>query len=154
MNGVTLREGFPFGPYVVDDTAGLTAGNGCAQVSPTRAQCLIVDPSGTALINKVVLDLGNRDDTSDVFTSFGFTPVEVDGGFGDDVLSGGSVDGYAAYGGPGDDTIDKLSTNGDPIDVDGGFGDDTISTIGPVGSGSIRGGFGADHVTLAGYASG
>ena len=151
VNGVTLREAALFGPYVVDDSAGLTAGNGCAQVSPTRAQCPIVDPSGAALINKVVLDLGNRNDTSDVFTSTGLTSVEVDGGFGDDALSGSSVDGYAAYGGPGDDTIDKLSTNGDPIDVDGGSGDDTISTIALVGSGSIRGGFGADHVTLAGF---
>ena len=59
--------------------------------------------------------------------STGLTPVEVDGGFGDDVLSGRrGVDGYAAYGGPGDDTIDKLATNGDPIDVDGGSGDDAI----------------------------
>ena len=151
VNGVTLREGSPLGTYVIDDSAGLTAGSGCAQVSTSRAQCLIVDASGAALINSVVLNLGNRNDTSDVFTSFGFTPVEVDGGFGDDVLSGSSVDGYAAYGGPGDDTIDRVATNGDPVDIDGGFGDDTVSTIALVGSGSIRGGFGADRLTLAGF---
>ena len=40
VNGVTLREQFPDQAYVVDDTAGLTAGSGCVQVSPTRAQCL------------------------------------------------------------------------------------------------------------------
>ena len=101
-----------------------------------------------------MLDLGDRADTSDVFTSFGFTPVEVDGGCGADVLSGASVDGYTARGGPGDDTINRVATNGDPIDVDGGFGDDTVSTIGTVGLGSIRGGFGADHLTIGGTAFG
>ena len=111
-------------------------------MSPTRGQCLIADPSGT-FINKVVLDLGDRDDTSDVVTFFGFTPVEVDGGWGDDVLLGGAVGGYAAYGGPGDDTIDRVTTNGDPIDVDGGFGDDTLATTGtftpdPFAAGSAR----------------
>jgi len=50
VNGVTLREGSPLGTYVIDDSAGLTAGSGCAQVSTTRAQCLIVDASGAALI--------------------------------------------------------------------------------------------------------
>ena len=128
VNGVTLREQFADPAYVVDDTAGVSAGSGCVQVSPTRAQCLIFDASFNKLINNVVLDLGDRADTSDVFTSFGFTPVEVDGGWGDDVLSGASVDGYTARGGPGDDTIDRVATNGDPIDVDGGFGDDTVST--------------------------
>lgn len=150
VNGVTLREGGTFGPYVVDDSAGVTVGSGCAQVSTTRAQCRIIDPSGAALINKVVLDLGNRDDTSDVFTLTGFTPIEVNGGLGDDSLSGAAVDGYAAYGGSGDDTIDKLDTNSGPIDVDGGSGDDIISTTGTVGGGSIRGGFGADRLTLEG----
>ena len=149
VNGVTFREGTPFGTYNVDDSAGLTAGRGCTQVSPTQGQCLIADATG-ALINKVVLDLGNRDDTSDVATFFGFGPVEVDGGFGDDVISGGAVGGYAAYGGPGDDTIDGITTNGDPVDVDGGSGDDTIATIGTFTIGSIRGGFGADHLMLEG----
>jgi hypothetical protein len=154
VNGVTLRELFPDQAYVVDDTAGVMAGNGCVQVSPTRAQCLIFDPSLNKLINDVVLDLGDRGDTSDVFTSFGFTPVEVHGGWGDDVLSGASVGGYTARGGPGDDTIDRVATNGDPIAVSGGFGDDTVSTIGTVGLGSIRGGFGADRLTIGGTAFG
>lgn len=149
VNGVTFREGTPFGTYTVDDSAGLTAGRGCTQVSPTQGQCLIADASGT-FINKAVLDLGNRDDTSDVATFFGFTPVEVDGGFGDDVLLGGAVGGYAAYGGPGDDTIGGITTNGDPVDVDGGFGDDTLATTGTFTTGSIRGGFGADHFKLEG----
>jgi hypothetical protein len=149
VNGVTLREGTPFGTYDVADSAGLTAGPGCTQVSPTEGQCLITD-AGTALIHTVVLHLGNRDDTSDVATFFGFTPVEVDGGFGDDVISGGAVGGYAAYGGPGDDTIDGVTTNGAPVDIDGGFGDDTVSTIGTFSTGSIRGGFGADHFVLNG----
>lgn len=154
VNGVTLREQFADPAYVVDDTAGVSAGSGCVQVSPTRAQCLIFDASFNKLINNVVLDLGDRADTSDVFTSFGFTPVEVDGGRGDDVLSGASVDGYTARGGPGDDTIDRVATNGDPIDVDGGFGDDTVSTSGTVGLGSIRGGFGSDRLTIGGPAFG
>jgi hypothetical protein len=148
VNGVTLREGAPFGTYTVEDSAGLTVGRGCARVSPTRAQCLILDASFNKLINNVVLDLGNRGDTSDVFTSFGFTPVEVDGGWGDDVLSGNAVDGYTAHGGRGDDTIERVATNGDPVDIDGGFGNDTISTTGTVGLGSIRGGFGADRLTI------
>jgi hypothetical protein len=151
VNGVTLRESATFfGPYVVDDSAGITAGSGCAQVSPTQAQCPTFDPSGAKLINNVVLNLGNRSDSSDVFTLNGLTPIEVDGGFGDDSLSGAGVDGYVANGGPGDDTIDKLDTNSGPIDVDGNSGDDIISTTGTVGAGSIRGGFGADRITLAG----
>ncbi|HEX5926527.1 MAG TPA: hypothetical protein VFY45_22040 [Baekduia sp.] len=154
VNGVTLREQFPDQAYVVDDTAGLTAGNGCVPVSLTRARCRIFDESLNKLINDVVLDLGDRGDTSDVFTSFGFTPVEVDGGWGDDALSGASVDGYRARGGPGNDTIDRVATNGDPIDVSGGVGNDTVSTIGTVGLGSIRGGFGSDRLTIGGTAFG
>ena len=64
------------------------------------------------------------------------------GGFGDDVLSGGS-DGphrQRLHGErrPGDDTIDRVNTNGDPIDINGGLGNDTIST-----SGTFVGGCGA-----------
>jgi hypothetical protein len=156
VNGVTLREAFlqTGWAYAIDDSAGLTAGRGCTQLSPTQAQCVIGQVSDPALggvdIGDVVLDLGNRADTSDVVTFFGFTPVEVDGRLGDDVLSGSSVGGYTAHGGLGDDTIDRIATNGDPIDVDGGFGDDTVSTQGTVGIGSIRGGFGADRFMIEG----
>jgi hypothetical protein len=153
VNGVKFSEGSPFGTYVVEDSAGLTAvGPECTQVSPFQGQCLIADATGTP-INKVVLDLGNRDDTSTVATVFGFVPVEVDGGFGDDTLSGGAQDGYTVKGGPGDDKIEGIKTNADPIDINGGLGNDTISTSGTFVGGTVRGGFGTDTITLGGDAN-
>jgi hypothetical protein len=64
------------------------------------------------------------------------------------VPSGGE---YEVDGGLGDDTIDKISTNGDPVDVDGGPGDDTISTFATVGTGALRGGLGADTITVTSF---
>jgi hypothetical protein len=163
VNHVTLREaGVPSGlVYTVGDTAGVHAAVGCTQVAPTQAQCLIgqaSDPTlGGRAINQVVLDLGDRNDTSDVLTFGVFASVAVRGGFGDDVLTGGaevpSTGAYEAHGGPGDDVIDEVSTNGGPVDVDGGFGDDTLSTTGTVGPGSVRGGPGADTLTISGFVS-
>lgn len=160
MNRVTLGEGPLLGGwgYTVGDSAGLTAGRGCTQVSATQAQCLLGGLSDPALggldIHQIVLDLGNRGDTSNVFTSMGFAGVEVRGGAGDDVLSGGAVvptsSPYTVDGGPGDDVIDRVATNGDPVDIDGGPGDDTVSTSGTVGSGSMRGGLGADTFIIRG----
>jgi hypothetical protein len=161
VNGVTFTETvIPGGAaYTVSDSAGVAAGRGCAQVSARQAQCVIgqaSDPSlGGLNIARVILDLGDRNDTSSVFTNQGYASVEVRGGAGDDRLSGGAVvptgTAYAAYGGPGDDTIDGIVTNADPVDVDGGPGDDTISTAaGTVGLGSLRGGLGADTFVIRG----
>ncbi len=55
---------------------------------------------------------------------------------------------YAAYGGAGDDTISGIATNGGAVDVDGGPGDDSISTRGLIGTGSLRGGLGADTFSI------
>jgi hypothetical protein len=161
VNRVTLRDtSVPMGfAFAVSDAAGLTVGRGCTRVSATQAQCVIGQASDPTLgglpINQVDLDLGNRNDSSDVLTLDGFASVAVDGGLGDDVLSGGatvpSAGEYEVDGGFGDDTIDRVSTNGDPVDVEGGPGDDTISTIGTVGSGALRGGFGSDRISVTGF---
>ena len=155
-NHVTVRDAAPAGlfGYAVSDTAGLTAGLGCTQVSPTEATCVVDDPATGLDVQDFVLDLGDMNDTSDVFTSNFATGVEVNGGFGDDVLSGGATvptgSAYTVNGGPGDDTIDRVNTNGDPIDINGGLGNDTISTSGTFVGGSVRGGLGADRIILGG----
>jgi hypothetical protein len=156
VNHVTVRDAPPpgFFGYVVTDTAGLTAGPGCTQLSPTQGSCVVdAGPTGRN-VDDFVLDLGDMNDTSDVFTSNFATGVEVNGGLGDDVLSGGATvpsdSAYTVNGGPGDDTIDRINTNGDPIDINGGLGNDTIATAGTFVGGSVRGGPGADRIILGG----
>jgi hypothetical protein len=154
VNHVTVRDAAPAGffGYVVSDTAGLKAGRGCIQESPTEADCTVDDPAMN--VDDFVLDLGDLDDMSDVFTSNSATGVQVNGGLGDDVLSGGAMvptdSAYTVNGGPGDDTIDRINTNGDPIDISGGLGNDIISTNGTFVGGTVRGGLGADSITLGG----
>ncbi|HEX5925945.1 MAG TPA: hypothetical protein VFY45_19100 [Baekduia sp.] len=156
VNHVTVRDAAPAGffGYVVSDTAGLKARRGCIQESPTQADCTVDDPATAMNVDDFVLDLGDLNDTSDVFTSNSATGVQVNGGLGDDLLSGGATvptgSAYTVNGGPGDDTIDRINTNGDPIDINGGLGNDTISTNGTVVSGTVRGGLGADSITLGG----
>ena len=158
VNHVTVRDAPPAGSfgYVVSDTAGLTAGRGRTQVSPTEADCVVSDPATGLNIHDFVLALGDMNDTSDVFTSNFATGVEVNGGCGDDVLSGGATvptgSAYAVNGGPGDDIVDGINTNGDPIDINGGLGNDTISTSGTFVGGTVRGGLGADRIILGGGA--
>jgi hypothetical protein len=155
VNRVTLRDtlvptGFAF---TVSDAGGLTVGRGCSRISATQAQCGAT--LGGLPINHVDLDLGNRNDSSDVLTLNGSASVTVHGGPGDDHLSGGATvppgSAYEVDGGSGDDTIDKLSTNSDPIDVEGGPGDDTISTSATVGTGALRGGLGADTILVRSF---
>jgi len=158
VNGVTLTEvTIPRGSaYSVQDTAGLRVGRGCTRVSATQAQCTIGQASdpllGGLTISRIELDLGNLADTSSVFTFDGFASVEVRGGAGDDVLTGGpSVPAggvYAVRGGLGDDTISGIATNGGAVDIEGGPGDDSVSTRGLIGTGSLRGGPGADTFTI------
>ena len=156
VNHVTVRDAPPpgFFGYVVTDTAGLTAGPGCTQLSPTQGSCVVdAGPTGRN-VDEFVLDLRDMNDTSDVFTFNFATGVEVNGGLGDDVLSGGATvpsdSAYRVHGGPGDDTIDRINTNGDPIDINGGLGNDTIATAGTFVAGSVRGGPGADRIILGG----
>jgi hypothetical protein len=115
---------------------------------------VVADPATGMNVDDFVLDLGDMNDTSDVFTSNFATGVEVNGGLGDDVLSGGATvpsdSAYTVNGGPGDDTIDRVNTNGDPIVISGGLGNDTISTAGTFVGGSVRGGLGADRIILGG----
>ena len=71
VNHVTVRDAPPAGSfgYAVTDTAGLRAGRGCTQVSPTEAECVVDDPATGMNVADFVLDLGDMNDTSDVFTS-------------------------------------------------------------------------------------
>jgi len=158
VNGVTLREatlarGWA---YTVDDVAGLEVGRGCTRLSVTAAQCIIGQVSdpllGARPIRRIVLSLGDRADSSDVFTFDGFASVDVRGGAGDDVLAGGPAvpsDGsYSVSGDAGADSIVGLATNGGAVDIDGGPGDDRVSTTGLIGEGSVRGGPGDDTFTI------
>jgi Ca2+-binding RTX toxin-like protein len=171
-NQLDVRRGSGSTPgLIIEDAAGVQAGAGCEQQSPTQVAC--GDGSTTVL----QADLGAGDDrlTNDaVGTDYG---VGANGGPGDDHLEGGSS--FSTYdvinGGPGNDTIiaadeqhgddgdDDLSGTTDPDELHGGPGDDKIEgqsdndkvfgddgnddLNGSSGDDTIDGGDGEDSVT-------
>ena len=112
-------------PYVrfSDSAAGtVTAGAGCSQVDTTTVRCR--EP-----ITAITVDLGDGSDT--LTDSLLVTPVTVDGGAGDDAITGGGGNDRIS-GGDGDDSLE------------GGGGNDTSD--GGAGSDSFDGGAGSDTV--------
>ncbi|MEW9548988.1 calcium-binding protein [Nonomuraea sp. NPDC050783] len=130
---VTAANGF----YVLTDPAAtITAGTGCALVTPHQARCPI-GPSPRIRIRGL--------DGDDVITNATSFPAELNGDPGDDRLTGGTggdelIGGAGAdlvQGGAGDDTA---GYSGPPVgtgvtaDLDGATGDDGSAEDGPAGA--------------------
>jgi Ca2+-binding RTX toxin-like protein len=115
------------GVYAVSDSAGVTAGEGCTQVTSTSASC-----SASAVTNAVTVDGSNAGDKLTV-TSVG---PEID--------PSGSLHQVGVFGNGGNDTITTPST----ADlIRGGDGDDVID--GGPGRDNIDGQRGTDTATYA-----
>ena len=124
---------------ILDNGATIVAGTGCNAVTQHEVEC----PS--IFDTDVLLDDG--DDRATTTTRF-----LVDGGAGADTIEGSFAGGYAAFGGPGNDTLIGASL---ADGLFGGSGDDTllghedndIFFPGP-GNDIVDGGPGRDHVSL------
>jgi Ca2+-binding RTX toxin-like protein len=123
-----------------DDGAALTAGAGCKQVNDHSATC-----TGYNVI--AVVTAGDGDD------SVSGPVADVDGGPGNDALTGGATE----RGGPGDDTLvgsdtGSLLEGGPGRDtIAGGKGGDTIvDDAGPGEQDVVDGGDGSDTMSYAG----
>jgi hypothetical protein len=108
-NTVTVRaDGYDL--LVSDVTAALVAGSGC------RPEAMVVRCPRAGIFGGVA-DLGDGDDTMIVDSRFGGAGVSVDGGAGDDVLTG-EGSGYDDFtGGPGADVL--IGGGGDDTFIDG-----------------------------------
>lgn len=104
--------------------ARLQAGSGCRQMSDHEARC-------TAYGTYLTMSLGDRDDLAEKVSG------SVDGGPGDDVLTGVT----SATGGPGNDRL-TATPAAITTSLDGGAGDDTL--VGGDGGDWLYGGAGAD----------
>ena len=98
----------------ISDAGTMRAGTGCTRLSASRVHC--------AQVQKVVIYLGNRNDTV-LYDSA--VPTELQGGDGDDTMSGGTGPDHL-YGGDGDDVLDEPSTDAGGNVLQGGYGNDKI----------------------------
>lgn len=140
MNGsILVVEGGPEASNMevttsgVTDAAGITAGPGCAQESPTAVSC-----PGDDAVSAVQVALGDGDDE---FRAFRFRAFTIDAGAGNDRVLG-SIGPDTISGGTGNDNLDGSSDNDT---VDGGPGDDTVS--GGAHDDVVDGGPGRDSIT-------
>ena len=142
--GVAIRDvcGRRFG----GSDRGPRLGSRCRQPA---GQCLIVDASVRHSHQRGHARSGNRDDTSRRLHVVGVHLVEVDGGFGNDVLLGGAVGGYAALQRAGR-RHDRQALRRTAIRSTSTAALATTPSrrSGLFVSGSIRGGFGADQFML------
>jgi Ca2+-binding RTX toxin-like protein len=148
INTVTINpRGSVFDPSTGQFISGLTITDSTTAML-VRLPCRKV--GGTALcqddsaILRAVILLGNKNDSVKQDFSFGQggspLPMTVEGGLGDDTITGSTV-ADVLDGGDGNDTIN----GGDGADViNGGFGDDVIN--GGDGNDTIRGNAGKDQI--------
>ena len=119
INHVTVAR--TAGAYVVTDSAGVTPGAGCTGQNATTVSC--VPGSGVSEVRNLSIDTLGGDDTMQIastVTGLGF--VWLDGGDGNDTITGG----------PTDDFID----GGDGNDIlGGGDGDDVFISYDAVADG-------------------
>jgi hypothetical protein len=125
---------------IVTDTAGLAAGDGCKQTTPTTVSCPIPTAS-------FVLDLKDGDD---IVNNNSKVTIFAYGGPGNDVLNGGNS---ARDGLFGDDGNDVINGNGGNDFLSGGYGNDVINggdgddkLDDPGGNDTISGGNGNDQI--------
>ena len=124
------------GLTITDSTTAMVVRSPCRKVAGT-ALC-----ENDSAILRAVIKLGNKNDSVKQDVSSGGTPLPmtVEGGLGDDTITGSPV-ADILDGGEGNDTID----GGDGEDViTGGFGDDRIT--GGRGNDTIRGNAGKDQI--------
>ncbi|MDX6681277.1 MAG: hypothetical protein QOG94_1316 [Solirubrobacteraceae bacterium] len=144
----------PYDAVLRDSAAVVVAGPGCDALDEHAVRCVVEQPPSQSVTLAVVIDAGDGDDTVSVPATWA-NPVEVRGGDGRDVLTGsGTLDG-----GAGDDML----TGGEPGPADakgagpvrdfiaGGPGDDVLR--GGRGPASFSGGAG-DDVIAAGAGGG
>ena len=128
----------------VYDTAGITAGPGCSQQSPTEVQCGPTDPEFGFTIagdfDVVAIDLGAGNDKAGVTNSL-VKQITIVGGAGDDDISATSADAVVLRGGAGNDKV-RGSTSDDKLFGDAGA--DTV--VGGDGSDQLDGGAGRDTI--------
>lgn len=143
VNNVSISES---PKWAVTDTAGLKAGPGCTQTSPTSAACPPAD------VGDIRVSLGDRADSVLVFYNFG-PPVLIEGGPGDDVIRDAATNASRVAGGEGSDQIILtpgynigLPTpyRGPGIIASGGAGDDSISLNEVAQGAELDGGSGDD----------
>jgi Ca2+-binding RTX toxin-like protein len=146
VNTVTINpRGSVFDPSTGQLLTGLTITDSTTAMS-VQLPCRKV--GGTALcqdssaILRAVIKLGNKNDSVKQDISSGGTPLPmtVEGGLGDDTITGSPV-ADILDGGDGNDTID--GGDGDDV-IRGGFGDDRI--MGGRGNDTIRGNAGKDQI--------
>ena len=118
----------------ITDTATVTAGAGCDQVSATEVTCGSSNPDTP----DVVVRLGDGNDSFDPFS--GVRNVDVDGGSGDDVVAGSSGN-DVVHGGEGNDSVEGSS---DDDQVFGDGGDDVVR--GGSHADAVSGGPGRDQI--------
>ncbi|WP_030471595.1 calcium-binding protein [Lentzea aerocolonigenes] len=121
----------------ISDAGTMRAGTGCTRLSASRVRC--------GQVQKVVIHLGNRDDTvlydsavpteqhggdGDDSLHGGSGPDVLEGGDGDDTLTGG-MGADQLFGGDGDDVLDEPSTDSGGNVLQGGPGNDKIDGAKP-----------------------
>lgn len=116
----------------ISDAGTMRPGTGCTRLSASRVHC--------AQVQKIVIHLGDRDDTV-LYDSA--VPTEQHGGAGDDSLRGGSG-ADVLQGGEGDDA---LSGGLGPDQLFGGDGDDVLNEPqADAGGNLLQGGYGNDKI--------
>lgn len=135
VNNVTLASECCYYEARVTDSAGVTAGGDCTQVSATAVNC------GVAGANpQVLITLGDGNDSFEAKPSTEIRSYNVDGGSGDDtVLTEGGTD--IIHGGDGNDS---LNGNFASDQVYGDAGDDVV--VGSAHADSVSGGPGRDRI--------
>ncbi|HEV2813521.1 MAG TPA: calcium-binding protein [Solirubrobacteraceae bacterium] len=123
------------GRYAIDDPAGIAAGAGCVQETPTRASCPRIEnpticqsDACTHAVEAVAVEaLGGNDDIrvgyGPAADGWPQTHAFVNAGAGDDFVGGTPVVDYELHGGPGDDVVDGAGFNDR---LDGGGGRDVL----------------------------
>jgi Ca2+-binding RTX toxin-like protein len=139
INQVTVAR--TAGAYVITDSAGVTPGAGCTGQNATTVSC--VPGSGVSEVRNLIIGTFEGDDTMQIASTVtNLSGVWLDGGDGNDTITGGPTDDLITggagndvlYGGDGDDELD--GEEGWDTFV-AGAGDDLVNTredsAGPIG---------------------
>lgn len=149
-NQVSVSYDYDAAIFTITDAAGATAQPGCQQVDATTVTCA-AGTSDATLVNRVVADLGDGDDSFIIGETGALYGASVDGGPGSDTIEGANRP-DVLVGGDGDDILRGgggadwlLGYDGDDT-LSGGAGDDEID--GGDGSDAVDAGPGEDLVNL------
>ena len=115
--------------FNVRDTAGIKAGSGCTQVSPTEASC---SNTSTTTLTSAKVVAGDLDDSVTATTT---QKATIDGGAGNDTITGGGgadpitggLGNDTLVGGAGNDSFLEGAVASGADSIDGGTGTDTAN---------------------------